>query len=58
MNNYKALVITLHFCNSLRCKLTHMGFELELRFTYTCTLWSECLNFVQKIKKDKNFFAS
>ena len=38
MNNYKALVITLHLCNSLRCKLTHMGFELELGFTYTCTM--------------------
>ena len=38
MNSYKALVITLHLCNSLRCKLTHMGFELELRFTYTCTM--------------------
>ena len=57
INSYKALVITLHYCNSLRCKLTHMGFELELRFTYTCTLWSECLNFVQKIKK-KTFLPS
>ena len=31
---YKALVITLQLCNSLGRKVSHMGFELELRFTY------------------------
>lgn len=52
MNSYKALVITLHMCNSLRRKMSHMGFELELRFTYIH------LHYEQNIEKNPEIIGS